>query len=117
MNFAEAEFSSAGSQRQAGMRLVSGDTFRMGSDKYYEAPKACCIPANPRGGPEAGSYDPCQPQIRLNRKVVKGSSHSRAPGYCRRYRPAARQLQPVDTSMSHVGFKCVTRTGASSHEQ
>jgi hypothetical protein len=26
-----------------------------------DAPKACCIPRNPRGGREDGSYDPCQP--------------------------------------------------------
>jgi hypothetical protein len=29
---------------------------------------------SPRGGPEAGSYDACQPQIRIPRKVVKGGS-------------------------------------------
>ena len=27
-----------------------------------DAPKACCVPQNPRGGPEAESYDPCQPK-------------------------------------------------------
>ena len=27
-------------------------------------PKACCIPENPRGGAEAGSYDPALPNIR-----------------------------------------------------
>jgi len=27
-----------------------------------------------------------------------------------RYRPAARHAQPVDTSTSHVGFRCVVRT-------
>jgi len=74
-----------------------------------EAPKACCIPENPRGGREEGSYDPCQPNIRIPRKVIKGGSHLCAPNYCRRYRPAARHAQPVDTSMSHVGFRCVTR--------
>nr|WP_244553133.1 formylglycine-generating enzyme family protein [Bradyrhizobium erythrophlei] len=76
-----------------------------------DAPKVCCVPENPRGGIEAGSYDPCQPQIRIPRKVVKGGSHLCAPNYCRRYRPAARHPQPVDTSMSHVGFRCITRTG------
>jgi formylglycine-generating enzyme required for sulfatase activity len=25
------------------------------------------------------------------------------------YRPAARHAQPIDTSMSHVGFRCITR--------
>lgn len=41
------------------------------------------------------------------RKVLKGGSHLCAPDYCRRYRPAARWFQPVDTSTSHVGFRCV----------
>jgi formylglycine-generating enzyme required for sulfatase activity len=40
-----------------------------------DPPKPCCIPENPRGGTEAGSYDPRQPQIRIPRKVVKGGSH------------------------------------------
>jgi formylglycine-generating enzyme len=74
-----------------------------------DAPKACCIPESPRGGPEAGSYDACQPQIKIPRKVVKGGSHLCAPNYCRRYRPAARHAQPIDTSMSHVGFRCISR--------
>ena len=74
-----------------------------------DAPKACCIPENPRGGSEAGSYDPCQPTIRIPRKVLKGGSHLCAPSYCRRYRPAARHAQPVDTSTSHIGFRCIIR--------
>jgi formylglycine-generating enzyme required for sulfatase activity len=74
--------------------------------------KACCIPQNnPRGGPEAASYDPCQPEIRIPRKVLKGGSHLCAPNYCRRYRPAARHAEPVDTSTSHVGFRCVIHEG------
>jgi sulfatase modifying factor 1 len=52
---------------------------------------------------------PCQPSIRIPRKVLKGGSHLCAPNYCRRYRPAARHAEPVDTSTSHVGFRCVTR--------
>ena len=72
--------------------------------------KSCCIPKNPRGGPEAASYDSREPSLRIPRKVVKGGSHLCAPNYCRRYRPAARHAQPVDTGMSHVGFRCVVRT-------
>jgi hypothetical protein len=34
------------------------------------APEACCIPVNPRGGPEAASYDPQLPDIRIPRKVI-----------------------------------------------
>ncbi|GGC83319.1 formylglycine-generating enzyme family protein [Chelatococcus reniformis] len=73
------------------------------------APKACCVPLNPRGGPEADSFDPAQPTVRIPRKVLKGGSHLCAPNYCRRYRPAARHAEPVDTSTSHVGFRCVLR--------
>ncbi|WP_457095732.1 formylglycine-generating enzyme family protein [Lysobacter sp. P5_B9] len=77
-----------------------------------EKAKACCIPSNPRGATEEGSHDPQQP-LRIARKVMKGGSHLCAPNYCRRYRPAARMAQPVDTSTSHLGFRCIVRSGAS----
>ena len=79
-----------------------------------EAGKPCCVPQNPRGGREDQSYDPCQPEIRIPRKVLKGGSHLCAPNYCRRYRPAARHAEPVDTSTSHVGFRCIIRDGRQS---
>ena len=41
---------------------------------------------------------------------MKGGSHLCAPHDCRRYRPAARMAQPVDTSTSHLGFRCILRT-------
>ena len=43
------------------------------------------------------------------RRVIKGGSHLCAPNYCLRYRPAARQSETVDTSTSHIGFRCVVR--------
>lgn len=73
------------------------------------AAKACCIPRNPRGGTEVDSVDPAQAELAIPRKVMKGGSHLCAPNYCRRYRPAARMAQPVDTSTSHLGFRCVVR--------
>ncbi len=68
--------------------------------------------ANREGNPccEAGSYDPQQPQFRVPRKVIKGGSFLCADNYCLRYRPAARRPQMIDTGMSHIGFRCVTRT-------
>jgi sulfatase modifying factor 1 len=54
----------------------------------------------------------CQPKESNNRdasKVVKGGSYLCAPNYCMRYRPAARQSQTLDTSTTHIGFRCVIR--------
>lgn len=73
------------------------------------ATKACCIPSNPRGAKQDASYDPNQPTMQIPRKVMKGGSHICAPNYCRRYRPAARMSQPIDTSTSHLGFRCISR--------
>ena len=58
------------------------------------------------------SYDAAQAQFRIPRKVVKGGSHLCAPNYCLRYRPAARQPQMIDTSMNHIGFRCISRRAA-----
>lgn len=71
--------------------------------------KACCVPRNPRGGVEEDSYDPATPGLRIPRRVIKGGSHLCAPNYCQRYRPGARSGQAIDSSTSHVGFRCVVR--------
>ena len=80
------------------------------SSHPHAAQHACCIPSNPRGGDREQSFDPAQPQIQIPRKVIKGGSHLCAPNYCRRYRPAARFPEAVDTSTSHVGFRCIIRS-------
>lgn len=68
--------------------------------------------ANHSATPAEGTDSPncCGPQSATGQpitKVIKGGSHLCAPNYCLRYRPAARQLQTVDTSTSHLGFRCI----------
>jgi formylglycine-generating enzyme required for sulfatase activity len=104
-----------------GLYDLIGNVWEWTSDWYAprhaaDAQKACCIPENPRGGREEQSYDPAQPAIKIPRKVLKGGSHLCAPNYCRRYRPAARHAHPVDTSTSHIGFRCVIHAPAAAGE-
>ena len=72
------------------------------------APRPCCSPAAPPRPDRDGSVAPGDP-ARMPRLVVKGGSHLCAPSYCRRYRPAARQPQAIDTATTHIGFRCVRR--------
>lgn len=77
-----------------------------------EAAHACCAPRNPRVTEPEPSRIAGEPGAHLRRKVIKGGSHLCAPNYCLRYRPAARQGEAVDTSTSHLGFRCIRRAAS-----
>jgi formylglycine-generating enzyme len=79
-----------------GLYDVCGNVWEWTSDLYagaHDAP-GCCPP------PGDGDFP---------RRVIKGGSHLCAPSYCLRYRPAARQGQTIDSSTSHLGFRCIVR--------
>ncbi len=92
-----------------GLYDVAGNVWEWTTDLFgsygveEEAVHACCAPARE---PVEGVTADREP---YPRHVIKGGSHLCAPNYCLRYRPAARQGETIDTSTSHIGFRCMAR--------
>lgn len=97
-----------------GLYDMIGNVWEWTVDWYgpHRKPSGGCCAADAAVRDREGSLDRRTPGIEIPRKVMKGGSYLCAPNYCRRYRPAARMAQPIDTSTGHLGFRCVVRGGS-----